>query len=153
LSSIIPQIIKIIQGFLTKRKDKNTLEILTETGGMPSSHSSFAAGITTMIFLIEGPTLLFFFAIMVTFIIIRDATGVRYAVGEQAIAINNLIEYKNKYEHKSKDDSKNKKNNNVKTDLKIETLKKLKIVKGHTIPQVIVGTAIGMIIAIIINLL
>jgi len=126
LSAIIPQIIKVFLDY-KKSKNLNILKSLFETGGMPSSHASLISAITTSIFLTQGPNALFFFALAISTIIIRDATGVRFAVGEQAKTINKLIDKK-----------------------LVNKPKKVKIILGHTPTQALAGIILGVIISLII---
>ena len=63
-------------------------------------------------------------ALAMTIIVVYDAVNVRYAVGEQGKLLNIIA------------DDRNRKG------------KKLRIVEGHTIPQVIVGAIIGVMIGL-----
>lgn len=126
LSALLPQIIKLYFDLKEKRKI-TVFKSIVETGGMPSSHSCLITAMTTTILLEQGPSLLFFFALAITAITIRDSTGVRYAVGEQAKAINKLIEKK---------------------ILKTKNLNKVKIILGHTPLQALAGSILGIIISL-----
>lgn len=131
LSALIPQLIKLL--FDVKQNKKvNFVQNLVETGGMPSSHACLTAAMTTLIFLEQGPNLLFFFALAIAAITIRDATGVRYAVGEQAKAINELIEKKL---------------------IKTKKPKKVRIILGHTPTQALAGVLLGAVISLIIYII
>ncbi|MBN2881626.1 divergent PAP2 family protein [Candidatus Woesearchaeota archaeon] len=133
LSAFIPQVIKLSLEKYKAKKDKkiefSLFKSLAETGGMPSSHASMITAVATGIYLIEGISILFVVTLALAFIVIRDATGVRYAVGEQAQTLNRLIDSKL---------------------IKFKTPKKVRVVKGHTVPQVLVGIVIGFIVAIIV---
>ena len=61
-------------------------------------------------------------------IVIYDAVNVRYAVGEQGKVINLIANDHNYKKHK------------------------VKVVEGHTIPQVIVGGIVGILLGIITGL-
>ena len=101
-------------------------EHLRKSGGMPSGHSASMFAATTYIGLAYGFTSgLFALALCVTAIIIYDATNVRFAVGEQGKVLQVLA-----------------KQSHIKQDLKI--------VEGHTWPQVIVGAIMGILLGLIV---
>ena len=107
------------------RKDKNAKlkRIITESGGMPSSHSSVVIALATLIALHEGVySSIFGLAFVFAMIVIYDSMKVRFSNGVQAQRINEIIESQN---------------------LKI---KKFRVVKGHTPLEVAVGSAIGIFI-------
>ena len=107
------------------RKDKSAKlkRIITESGGMPSSHSSVVIALATLIALHEGVySSIFGLAFVFAMIVIYDSMKVRFSNGVQAQRINEIIESQN---------------------LKI---KKVRVVKGHTHLEVAVGSAIGIFI-------
>ena len=107
------------------RKDKNAKlkRIITESGGMPSSHSSVVIALATLIALHEGVySSIFGLAFVFAMIVIYDSMKVRFSNGVQAQRINEIIESQN---------------------LKI---KKVRVVKGLTPLEVAVGSAIGIFI-------
>lgn len=94
---------------------------------MPSSHSSLVTSITTAVGLTEGfGSPLFALAFGVACIIMYDAAGVRFAVGEQAKIINQIVD-----------------------DIQHNTFEgdKLKELVGHTPKEVIAGAILGIIVA------
>ena len=97
-------------------------------GGMPSTHSALSMCVATTIGLKEGwESPLFALAIVVAFIIMADAAGVRRETGEQAKVLNKIIlEFFE--ERKIRD-------------------KNLKELVGHTPFEVIVGAFIGSVMA------
>ncbi len=103
---------------LSQKKGNFFLEF-ARSGGMPSQHSAFIASVATAVLLVEGFSTLFFLSVVVAIIIMYDAAHVRLQVGEQAKLLQELAK-------KAK----------VKTDLKI--------VKGHTAQEVLVGAALGI---------
>ena len=122
---VIAQGAKFI-GALIKKKGKMTFnEVMywmTRSGGMPSGHSASFIGATTAIGFIRGFTSVeCAIALCMSIIIIYDAVNVRYAVGEQGKLLNEIA----------------RSDGNAKT-------KPQKLVEGHTIPQVIVGSIIGI---------
>ncbi|MBR1796314.1 divergent PAP2 family protein [Candidatus Saccharibacteria bacterium] len=122
---VIAQGAKLI-GAIIKKKGKMTFnEVMywmTRSGGMPSGHSASFIGATTAIGFIRGFTSVeCAIALCMSIIIIYDAVNVRYAVGEQGKLLNEIA----------------RSDGNAKT-------KPQKLVEGHTIPQVIVGSIIGI---------
>ncbi|MCK4240100.1 MAG: divergent PAP2 family protein [Candidatus Atribacteria bacterium] len=97
-------------------------------GGMPSTHSALSVCVAVTIGFKEGwDSTLFALALIISFIIMADAAGVRRAAGEQAKVLNKIIlEFFE--ERKIKD-------------------KRLKELVGHTPFEVIVGAFIGIITA------
>jgi uncharacterized protein len=103
-----------------------------ESGGMPSSHTSFVVCLSTSIGLVDGwhsST----FAIAVTFalIVMYDATGVRRAAGLQARVLNQMIDELGKG-HMVQD-------------------KRLKELLGHTPKEVLGGALLGIGVALAFN--
>ncbi len=105
------------------------------SGGMPSSHASFVSTLTTSIGLKYGfSSDLFAVVTVFSLIIIYDAGGVRRAVGEQANVLNHLIKHLDL----------------KKLERDKEIIKRdLKELVGHTPFEVIVGTLLGVLIAIL----
>lgn len=109
-----------------------SLSRLVSTGGMPSSHACFVSSLTTMIGLNHGFNSDIFAVVLVfSLIIMYDATGVRRAVGKQAVVLNQLITHLS---------------NNENLEVIYEELKEL---IGHTPVEVIVGAFLGITIAIL----
>lgn len=126
ISWFIAQFGKVILTLFKERK--LNLYRMIGSGGMPSSHSSFVTGLTTAVGLVEGfDTPIFAVALVLSLIVMYDASGVRRAVGTQAILLNRIIEdfYKNK---------------------PIDN-KRLKELVGHTPVEVFFGAALGIIVA------
>ncbi|PLX32509.1 MAG: hypothetical protein C0604_05135 [Clostridiales bacterium] len=98
------------------------------SGGMPSSHSAMVMGLSTAIGLKMGwDSLEYAVSIIFSLIIMYDASGVRRAVGKQAMILNQMI----------KDRQQNK---------QIEE-KQLKELVGHTPIEVFAGAILGILIA------
>ncbi|MDR1067019.1 MAG: divergent PAP2 family protein [Clostridiales bacterium] len=128
-SWFVAQMIKFItEAMRDKRFSMYTL--ILSTGGMPSSHSSFATAAMVGIGFKDGfNTSAFAVSIVITLVIIVDAAGVRRAAGEQAAVINMLIENLN--------------NPNISMD------QKLKELLGHTPIEVGAGVILGVIMGVI----
>ena len=123
------QVIKVILVFITSRK--LDFRRLTGSGGMPSSHSSITMSLTMSIGFVHGfDSALFAVSMILTFVVMYDASGVRRSAGQQAAILNRLVE---DWEH-------GEFNN---------TDKKLKELLGHTPLEVFAGAILGILIAVI----
>ena len=101
---------------------------LVVTGGMPSSHSAFVVAMAAIIYLEEGASTTFAISLVLAFIVIRDAFGVRRSVGMEGLAIQRLF----RLHH-------------------IES--KFHYSLGHTPLQVAVGSVIGLVVAVMVYLI
>lgn len=124
---VIAQILKVLIILLFERR--LDFQRIKETGGMPSSHSATVAAMTTtcgMLYGVGSP----YFAICLIFgtIVIHDATGVRRAAGKHAEILNNLVSELSHLIEEGKNE------------------KALKTLLGHTYPQVIAGTLVGILV-------
>ena len=121
---------KLIGDLFVKKRPldfKELLDCYTRSGGMPSGHTASFLGLTTFLGLKTGFTSgLFVLALAMTIIVVYDAVNVRYAVGEQGKLLNIMAEA----------------DNSRKT-------RKMKVVEGHTIPQVSVGAALGILLGFV----
>src|SRR3989344_506297 len=119
------QVIKlIIYWFKHKRLSFNDLFV---TGGMPSSHAAFVTSLAMIIYLEEGNSTAFAIALILAFIVLRDAYGVRRTVGKEGEAIKKLFKMH-----------------------KIQSKEHYAL--GHTPLEVIVGALIGIGIAVLVYL-
>ena len=115
---------------LIKTKKFNFKRIMG-AGGMPSSHSAVVTGIATLIGKYEGvDTPIFAVSLVVAFVVMYDACGVRRAAGKQAQLLNKLIETPGL--------------------TGVQVSEKLVEVLGHTPVQVFVGALIGIIAGLIV---
>lgn len=104
------------------------MDCFVRSGGMPSGHTASFLGLTTFLGMKYGfGSGLFVLALCTTIIVIYDAVNVRYAVGEQGKVINLMAENSAANAHK------------------------VKVVEGHTVPQVVVGAVIGICVGLIMN--
>ncbi len=120
-------------GDLIKNKGRMSLrevfDCFVRSGGMPSGHTASFTGLTTFFMAQYGIFApISVLALCMTIIVVYDAVNVRYAVGEQGKVINLMIMDRN---YKKK---------------------KVKIVEGHTVPQVIVGAVLGLAIGFVMSL-
>ncbi|MFW6306903.1 MAG: divergent PAP2 family protein, partial [Bacillota bacterium] len=108
------------------------------SGGMPSSHASFVSTLSTTIGLNYGfDSDLFAIVIVFSLIIIYDASGVRRAVGEQANVLNKMIKH---FDLKQL---------NKTREQELIIIQDLKELVGHTPVEVLIGTMLGISIAMI----
>jgi hypothetical protein len=126
VSWFLAQFAKVVLTFIFDKK--LNLYRMIGSGGMPSSHSSFVTGLTTAVGLVNGfETPAFAVSLVLTLVVMYDASGVRRAVGMQAILLNRIIE--DLYENKPIDH------------------RRLKELVGHTPVEVFVGAALGILVA------
>lgn len=128
LSWFIAQLIKLILTLVNEHK--LDFHKLMSSGGMPSSHSSFATAMAVGIGQVHGyDNALFAIAIVFSFVVMYDAANVRLEAGKQAALLNKIID-------KMQDP-------NVTLD------ERLKELLGHTPLQVAAGALLGIVIAMI----
>ncbi|HHE39252.1 MAG TPA: divergent PAP2 family protein [Candidatus Cloacimonetes bacterium] len=132
VSLVVSQTIKVIF-YIFKEKKLNFRKYL-DTGSMPSSHSASVSSLATAVGISEGVESVFFaISIIFAVVVMYDATGVRRAVGKQAIVLNKMI------------DNIRKKENAI---LFEENLKEL---IGHTPLEVLAGALLGVAIAFVMS--
>lgn len=125
------QVIKTIIDFLFTKSF--TPERLVGAGGMPSSHSATVCSLCTACALKCGlGSIEFAITFMLAFIVMHDAMGVRRQTGKQAEFLNEISALFEDIEGYPTLDG------------------KLKILVGHTFPQVIVGGIIGVFVAMLV---
>jgi len=89
--AILSQIVKTIIETI-KYKKINISRLFDGMGGMPSTHSSLVASLTTLIYLNYGIiSPLFSISLIFSLIVIYDSMGIRYESGKQAKTINNIL--------------------------------------------------------------
>jgi uncharacterized protein len=129
-SYITSQAIKISIG-IVKTKRFSLWDLIFVQGGFPSSHSAAVVSATCAILFLEGPTSTFMLAVLFTFIVLIDATGVRWETGKQSRLLNEII----------------KNNNLVINEFKGKFVENI----GHTPIQIFGGSIVGAIVAVIIH--
>lgn len=125
VSWTIAQILKIIITLIEEKKVDITR--IYGAGGMPSSHSALSVSLAFSVgknFGFDKPS--FAVALILAFIVMYDAAGVRRAAGQQAAAINILFSH---------------------NGMKLE--EQLKELLGHTPLQVFMGAVLGVIVGLI----
>lgn len=130
------QLLKTLIHFLKHKEFKK--ERLSGAGGMPSSHSSLVCSVLLMSYLEYGfNSPIFAMAFILAMIVMYDATGVRWAAGLHAKAINDIVDYLgDESEHKEK----------ILNDMIPELNESL----GHRVIEVICGALLGFLIALLI---
>ena len=122
------QTFKVIYDLVTTKKFN--FKRIMGAGGMPSSHSAIVTGLATLIGKYEGAkTPIFALALIVAFVVMYDACGVRRAAGKQAALLNKIVETPGLSG--------------------VQVSERLVEVLGHTPTQVIVGALIGVIVGLI----
>lgn len=122
----VAQFLKVV---ITLIMDKKlNLYRMVGSGGMPSSHSSMVMALSTGVGLLEGfDSVAYAIALCFALIVMYDASGVRRAVGKQAIILNTMLD--DLYQHRP-----------IPHD-------RLKELVGHTPYEVLAGAALGIAIA------
>ena len=126
------QLLKVIIHLIVN-KEFNP-ERLFGDGGMPSGHSATVISLTTTAAIVHGlSSAAFAISAILAVIVMNDAVGVRRETGRHAKRINAIWDKLFSTE--------------------ITDTEKLKVFVGHTPFQVLVGATLGLIIALVINLL
>jgi acid phosphatase family membrane protein YuiD len=108
---------------------------LYASGGMPSVHSAVVMSLATTALLVDGANShLFGFAVIFAAIVMYDSFGVRRSSGEQAVAINMLIDSLDR--------------NRVKLE---QPGMRLREILGHQPREVTAGAALGIVLAGLFN--
>jgi acid phosphatase family membrane protein YuiD len=119
----------IIYAIITKKLD---LLRMVGGGGMPSSHSATVTAVATTSAVVYGlASFQFGITVILAFIVMHDAMGVRLETGKQSKVLNQMIEF---IESMGKD---------------LPSEEKLKEFVGHTPMQVLVGAILGILIALL----
>ena len=125
LAILLAQILKVL--FILSTERRWVIKRLTETGGMPSSHSATMAALCTSVGLNHGVGSAYFaIALVFGVIVVYDTAGVRRAAGKHAEILNELVK---QFSHLFNDE---------------ERPRALKTLLGHTYPQILVGSGIGI---------
>ncbi len=119
----IAQVLKLIISFV----ENKTIDwsLVTASGGMPSSHTSFVIAATTMIGRVEGmESSIFALGVVLSLVVMYDAVNVRRAVGHMGQTLNEII-------------------NNINRTGKLN-VQNVKEILGHTPLQVAAGFVLGV---------
>ena len=124
----LAQSVKVLIGLIRKRQID--LRYFVSTGGMPSAHSATVSALATAVAMVEGiDSVAFGISVILAVIVMYDAAGVRQSVSRQSIILNRIIA-------------------ELRDRRPIAELEHdLRVYIGHTPFQVIVGSAMGIILA------
>ena len=132
LAWFVAQSLKVIHTLIVDKRF-NVLRFVG-SGGMPSSHSAFVMSMTTATGKLHGfQSTIFALSLGFALIVMYDAAGVRYAVGRQAIILNQMIE---DFHLRRKD--------------KKLTEHRLMELVGHTRYEVLAGAILGVAMALLL---
>lgn len=130
LGWFVAQFLKVV--FVLLKEKKFDIRRFVGSGGMPSSHSAFVIALTTAVGYEEGlRSAAFAICVVLAFIVMYDASGVRRSTGQQAEILNKIIE--------------NFGNENLEV-----TGKRLKELVGHTPFEVFAGAIVGILVTVLI---
>ncbi|MGI6623013.1 MAG: divergent PAP2 family protein [Clostridiaceae bacterium] len=122
-SWFLAQLIKFILCLIKYKK--LDFRKFVSSGGMPSSHSAITVCLATVMGIKFGfGSGEFAISVILSFIVMADAAGVRRAAGKQAEVLNKIIYHSRE----------------------IRVDKELKVLLGHTPVQVIAGAALGILV-------
>lgn len=125
----IAQVAKVTLSSVRQRR--LNLRVLAETGGMPSSHTAIVMGLTTAVGKYAGlSSAAFAIALIFTFVVMYDATGLRRAAGRQAAVLNRLVEDL--------------------VHMRGVQEVRLRELLGHTPTEVLVGALIGLVVGLVL---
>lgn len=105
---------------------KSVKEAMLAGGGMPSSHSASVVALLTSVFLFEGFSILFMVTLSFSVVVLVDAMRVRYVVGHNALIL--------------------------KKHLPKKLAQEIKVEQGHTFKEVVYGSVLGFLVAVIMFL-
>lgn len=135
------QVVKVPLQFIGTRK--LDWQLVTSTGGMPSSHSAAVTSLATAVGLQDGWTsTTFSVAVVFAIIVMFDATGVRRQAGEQAIVLNQLMNDFHRIVNEAKDWQKKE---------GAQKQQELKELLGHKPIEVFFGALTGIAIGILVH--
>ncbi len=129
VSWIIAQTFKVLISLMVDKEFK--FERFHGSGGMPSSHTATIVAASTAIGITDGwSSSVYALSLIMAFIVMYDASGVRRSVGKQAKLLNDIIKDLYKLKHLEEE--------------------KLKELVGHKPTEVAVGALLGILVANII---
>jgi acid phosphatase family membrane protein YuiD len=116
----------------TVRTHTFDFRFLYSPGGMPSSHTAAACAVSTSVGVLDGlGSTLFAVTVLVAFVIMYDARGVRHAAGQQARILNQIVEA-------------------LRTQHRLPPHKLAELL-GHTELEVVAGLLLGVAVALLMH--
>jgi hypothetical protein len=131
IAAFTAQSLKLLFYYLKNKKIN--FKIITETGGMPSSHSAGVVALSTTVGLILGfDSVEFAIALGYALIVMYDAAGLRRSSGQMAAQLNRVVDalWEQRPSH-SKD--------------------KLMELLGHTPLEVFMGAVLGVVVSLLFH--
>lgn len=124
----VAQLLKVV--VTLAREKRLDLHCLLASGGMPSSHSALVGALVTSVAMLQGlSSVAFGIAAVLALIVMYDSAGVRQSVGQQSVVLIRIVQ-------------------EFRFRRPIAELERdLREFLGHTPFQVIVGAALGILIA------
>ncbi|WVZ86185.1 hypothetical protein U9M48_033013 [Paspalum notatum var. saurae] len=122
--------------FVYERYKDNRWDVrqLIASGGMPSSHSATVTALAVAVGIQEGfRSATFATALVFAWVVMHDAFGVRLHAGKQAEVLNQIV-FELPEEHP------------------LSETKPLREILGHTVPQVVAGCILGILMAVVMRL-
>ncbi|MBD3310253.1 divergent PAP2 family protein [Candidatus Woesearchaeota archaeon] len=123
---LLAQLFKVVSTSI--REKRFAISRIFALGGMPSSHTATITALLLATYLDQQITPLTIAIFIIALIVIRDSFGVRQEVGKHAKVLNKLAARRTEFE-------------------------KLEELIGHTLPEVVVGGLLGILVPMIIYLL
>jgi len=131
IAGVLAQIIKLL--IKSTRNGKFNLRSIDDYGGMPSSHAAFLISLLTAIGLEEDVfSTSFALVFVITAILIRDAIGLRMELEQQGKFLKKIAKTR-------------------KSGAEIKIPDGIGNRIGHTYPEIMVGGAIGFVVALILH--
>jgi len=125
---VVAQLIKMI--IALAKGDGLDWSYMVSSGGMPSAHSAVVSALATSVAMIDGVGSTFFgIAVVLALIVMYDSAGVRQSVSQQSAVLNRIVGELKLHQPLFK----------LEADLRE--------LVGHTPFQVIVGSALGIVIS------
>jgi acid phosphatase family membrane protein YuiD len=124
----IAQLLKTFVALLQKKQFE--FRYLVSSGGMPSSHSALVTSLATAVAFSDGlGSVTFGISVILAFVVMHDAAGVRHSVGQQAAILNRILK-------------------EIGERHPVKVLgRDFKVLVGHTPFQVVIGGLLGIGIA------
>ncbi len=148
LGWFVAQFLKVIIDFV--RNGKFNAERLSGAGGMPSSHSCMVTSMTVSVAMVEGvSSSLFAMALLMAFITLYDAMGVRWQAGLHARILNKTVRDVEELKESQNDEADDILMQEDEDDVESEDLKEF---IGHKPMEVLVGVMLGIVVAMLVCL-
>ena len=146
LGWFVAQLLKVVIDWLVN--GKFNIERISGAGGMPSSHSCMVTAMTVAVAMVEGvDSTLFAMALLIAFITLYDAMGVRWQAGLHARVLNKTVR-----DVEELKESQNENDEESPEEEDEHAPKGLKEFIGHKPMEVLVGVMLGIVVAILVCL-